>query len=166
MESIDHPLASVIYTSLNAFDEYLVENFHSILRAHTKVTDNEEMITRAAREIDARKHELHNFQSSFVPPCKTNFSSKTVNILKVKAAEFLIEKFYKLILCPNQAKFMRLPKSDQQLTKWILPTVSGKDTTVTSEVFPLGFLSHMYAPDPFRGDLVFNSYMKSFCLYY
>ena len=43
-KSIDHPLSNLIYTSLNAFDEYPVENFHSILPANTTKTDNEEMI--------------------------------------------------------------------------------------------------------------------------
>ena len=149
-KSIEHPLANVICQSLNAFDEYPVENFHSVLRAHTRITDNEELIKQAAREIDARKHELHTFQSSFVPPCKRNLSSKSVDILKLKSAEFLIHRFQGIIKCPNQAKLVRVPKPDQRITKWILPTVFGKDTTVTNDVLPLGFLSHKYAPDPLR----------------
>ena len=148
-KSIEHPLANVICQSLNAFDEYPVENFHSVLRAHTRITDNEDLIKQAAREIYARKHELHNFQSSFVPPCKRNFSNKSVDILKLKSAEFLIHKFQD-VKCPNQAKLVRVPKPDQWITKWILPTVFGKDTTVTNDVLPLGFLSHKYAPDPLR----------------
>ena len=39
-KSTDHPLADVISSSFNAFDEYPVENFHSILRVllHTYVS--------------------------------------------------------------------------------------------------------------------------------
>ncbi len=32
---IDHPILSVLKTYLNAFDEYPVENFHSLIRRQT-----------------------------------------------------------------------------------------------------------------------------------
>ena len=77
-KTTDHPLTDMISSSLNAFDEYHVDNFHSILHAHTKATDNEETISQVAREIDARKHRLHHFQSSFVPPRKKTIVLKAL----------------------------------------------------------------------------------------
>ena len=94
-KSNDHLLSNVICKSLNAFHEYPVENFHSILCTSTTKTDNEEMIKQVAREIDVRKNEFHSFQSSFVPHFETNFSSKSLDMLKLKAIEFLITEFQK-----------------------------------------------------------------------
>ena len=71
-----HPFHDTLATSLAAFDEYPVENFHSVLRARTKEGNTAEQISLRAKEIDACKHELHNFKSWFVPPKKFNFSSK------------------------------------------------------------------------------------------
>ncbi len=88
---------------LAAFDEYPVENFHSVLRRRTKETDTADEIASKAKEIDACKHELHSFQSTFVPPRKFNFSSKRINKLKAKAAQFLTIKFESLFTHPNQA---------------------------------------------------------------
>ena len=38
-KSIDHPLVSTLLSYACAFDEYPVENFHSVLRAHTHFSD-------------------------------------------------------------------------------------------------------------------------------
>jgi hypothetical protein len=59
---------------LVAFDEYPVENFHSVLRQRTKETDSADQIAHKAKEIDACKHDLNSFQAVFVPPRKFNFS--------------------------------------------------------------------------------------------
>ena len=78
-------------TSLAAFDEYPVENFHFVLRARTKEGNTAEQISLKAKEIDACKHELHNFKSWFVTPEEFNFNSKRINSLKVKAAKFQLQ---------------------------------------------------------------------------
>ena len=70
--------------SLVAFDEYPIENFHSVLRARARATDNGDQINLMAKEIDACKHELQTFKALFVPPRKFAFSSKKVNELKNK----------------------------------------------------------------------------------
>ena len=93
MKTNYHPLHEVIYQFLVALDEYPVENFHSVLRARTKETDTAEQIQKKAREIDTCKKEMEEFQSSFVPPRKFNFSRKRIDNLKTKAAEFLVKKF-------------------------------------------------------------------------
>ena len=48
---------------LPAFDEYPVENFHTVLRKQTKETDAADEISRKAKEIDASKHVLINNSS-------------------------------------------------------------------------------------------------------
>ena len=66
-KNIDHPIVEALFSSLCCFDEYAVENFHSVLRSRTKSHDNAERVALAAREIDGRKHNLSNFQAAFVP---------------------------------------------------------------------------------------------------
>ncbi len=69
----------IIQQFLAALDEYPVENFHFVLRARTNVSDTAEQIREKAKEIDACKKEMHEFQSSFVPPRKFNFSESTTS---------------------------------------------------------------------------------------
>ena len=101
-EKNNHPMYNVLRQALVAFDEYPVENFHSVLRGRTNATDDGSQISLKAKEIDACKQELHSFKSMVVPPKKFNFSRKTINKLKVKEAEFLTEKFGVLHNNPGQ----------------------------------------------------------------
>ena len=129
-----------------AFDEYPVENFHSILRARTKEYDTADNIIFKAREIDECKHEMESFKSNFVPPRKFNFSSKKINMLKSKAAEFLTTKFQSLNNNQNTAALQpRVPRQPKYLTKWILPNLFG-DSVVTNQVLPLEYTSVEQAP--------------------
>ena len=98
-----HPINEVIQHFLVAFDEYPVENFHSLLRARTNETDTAEQIRIKAKEIDAWKKDLQDFQSAFVPARRFNFSSRRKDNLKVKAAEFLVTKFESIHLQPGRA---------------------------------------------------------------
>ena len=143
-----HPFHDTLATSLAAFDEYPVENFHSVLRARTKEGNTAEQISLRAKEIDACKHELHNFKSWFVPPKKFNFSSKRINSLKVKAAKFLTTKFQMIITNPGAATVLpRAPRQRKVVTKWKLPDLFD-DEVVTNKVLPLGFTSLENPPDP------------------
>ena len=135
---------------LAAFDEYPVENFHSVLRRRTKETDTADEIASKAKEIDACKHELHSFQSTFVPPRKFNFSSKRINKLKAKAAQFLTIKFESLFTHPNQAvQQPRVKRQPKHTTKWKLPDLFG-EKIVTNRLLPLGFTSVENPPNPNR----------------
>ena len=145
-----HPLHEVIHQFLVALDEYPVENFHSVLRARTKETDTAEQIQKKAREIDTCKKEMEEFQSSFVPPRKFNFSRKRIDNLKTKAAEFLVNKFETIHSHPGQAT--QQPRKHMQrkdLTKWLLPNLFG-DEVVTNKILPLGFSSVERSPNPDR----------------
>ena len=82
-----HPMHGVIQQFLVALDEYPVDNFHSVLRARTSVSNTAEQIREKGKEIDACKKEMHEFQSSLVPSRKFNFCRKKINNLKTKAAQ-------------------------------------------------------------------------------
>ena len=145
-----HSMFDTLRHYLVAFDEYPVENFHSVLRARTKETDTPEQIAFKAKEIDACKHELHSFKSVFVPPRKFNYSSKKINTLKAKAAEFLTNKFEAISNQPNVAT--QLPpvrRQPKHLIKWKLPNLFG-DKIVNNRVLPLGYTSVEQAPNPNR----------------
>lgn len=146
----NHPMHQIIKDFLVAFDEYPVENFHSVLRARTKPTDTADTIREKAKEIDACKQEMHKFQSSFVPPKKFSFSRKKINKLKSKAAEFLVNKVEAIHLNPGSAS--QLPRQARQkkdLTKWRLPNLFGGEI-VTNRILPLGFSSVENSPNPDR----------------
>ena len=97
-----------------AFDEYPVENFHSVLRSRTKETDTVEQVREKSKEIDVCKKEMQAFQSSFVPPKKFTFSRKRIDNLKARAAEFLVLKFEAIHSHPGRAS---------QPTTWLLPNL-------------------------------------------
>ena len=145
-----HPLHEVIHQFLVALDEYPVENFHSVLRARTKETDTAEQIQKKAREIDTCKKEMEEFQSSFVPPRKFNFSRKRIDNLKTKAAEFLVNKFETIHSHPGQATQQpRKHRQRKDLAKWLLPNLFG-DEVATNKFLPLGFSSVEMSPNPDR----------------
>ncbi|XP_065055577.1 uncharacterized protein LOC135684101, partial [Rhopilema esculentum] len=64
----NHPLFQALLSSLNAFDEYPVENFHSLLRSQTVQSDDAELISRKAKGVDSNKTTSAKFSSAFVRP--------------------------------------------------------------------------------------------------
>ena len=122
-----HQMHQVVHQFLVALDEYPVENFHSVLRARTSPNDTAEQIQKMAKEIDACKKEMQEFQSSFVPPRKFNFSRKRIEKLKTRAAEFLVSKFELIHSTPGKAT--QQPQQHRQrkdTTKWLLAHLFGK----------------------------------------
>ena len=149
LKRINHPLLHVISKNLGAFDEYSVENFHSILRGRTKITGSGPQIFQQAREIDACKHELHEFKSWFVPPRNYNFCPSKVTNLKFEASKYLVAKFKTLLTSSTKAK--KLPRTFYQhkdTTRSILPNLFGAHE-VANKVLPLG-LSSPEIPSPDR----------------
>lgn len=143
-----HPFHQVMQNSLVAFDEYPIENFHSVLRARTRATDNGDQINLMAKEIDACKHELQTFKTLFVPPRKIAFSSKKVNELKNKAAEYLISKFHAISENIGKAEFLPRARGQRKdVVKCKLPNLFGDDI-VSNKVLPVGFLSLENPPNP------------------
>ena len=145
-----HSMFETLRHYLVAFDEYPVENFHSILRARTNKTDSADQIAFKAKEIDACKHELHSFKSVFVPPKRFNYITKGIHILKSKAAEFLATKFKSISSHPNMAiQQPRVKRQPKNVRKWHLPSLFG-ETIIINSVLPLGFKSVQQAPNPTR----------------
>ena len=98
-----HPMHQIVRDFFVAFDEYPVENFHSVLRSRTKETDTVEQVREKSKESDVCKKEMQAFQSSFVPPKKFTFSRKRIDNLKARAAEFLVSKFEAIHSHPGRA---------------------------------------------------------------
>ena len=139
LKETGHPLFDIFLNSLVAFDEYPVENFHSILRGRSKATDTGDQIFFKAREIDACKHQHQEFKSWFVPPRKYSFCPGKIKALKVKAAKFLVEKFATMKTSPDQGKMVpRTSRQRKTVSKWMLPNVFGEEV-VTNQVLPLGY---------------------------
>ena len=61
----DQPRYYTLMNSLNAFDEYPVENFHSILRAQTSEADDGELLRRKAKSLDFSKVFASNLSVCF-----------------------------------------------------------------------------------------------------
>ena len=112
---------NTLHQHLLAFDEYPVENFHSLLRRRTTEADTADHIALKAKEIDVCKHDLNAFQSVFVPPRKFNFSTKRIDKLKTKAAKFLTNKFETLYTNPNKAfQQPRAPRQPKHTSKCLV----------------------------------------------
>ncbi len=67
------------------------------------------MISLTAKEIDAQKHELSELKSAFEPYRTENFTHKNVELLKIKAPEFLTKKLKSVLEKPNDRKLVRAP---------------------------------------------------------
>ena len=74
--------------NLNAFDEYPVENFHSILPAQTHECDNGELLRQKAKAIDGNKVTAGNFASVFEIPRKYTFKRDKLEDLKLSFISF------------------------------------------------------------------------------
>ena len=83
----------------------------------------------------------------FMPPKKFNFSGKTIEKLKVKAAQFLTKKFEVLLTNPGQAVlFPKVRGQSKEMTNWTLPNLFG-NKVVPNGVLPLGFTSVQQPPN-------------------
>ena len=92
------------------FDEYPVENTHSILRAQTHQSDTAEQLTKKAKIIFGSKERQMNFRSAFTPPKQFTFSLqqlqflKTTIISKIHSHPAPVSKIVK-----KRTKYVRLP---------------------------------------------------------
>ena len=93
---------------------------------------------------------MQAFQSSFVPPRRSNFSRKRIDCLKARAAEFLVSKFEAIYSQLGRARLLpRQPRQKKDLTKWLLTNLFG-DQVIINKVLPLGFPLVEKSPDPNR----------------
>jgi len=84
---IDHPILSTLKTHLNAFDEYHVENFHSLVRRQTsaKVT-TPEWLRRDGIFVDHQRHD--DFAQIFRIKKSYPYSKQNIDLMAKSAAIF------------------------------------------------------------------------------
>ena len=116
------------------FDEYPVENTHSIIRAQTQPSDTAAKLQERAKGIFQSKTKQANFRLNFTPPKHFSFSQQQLKYLKVRCAEFLTNIFIVIndhIGCASS--FIR------RKTKYVrLPHIFG-EAEVKYTALPLGF---------------------------
>ena len=86
-------LYNLFSTWQTIFDEYPVENTHSIIRAQTQPSDTAKKLQERAKCIFQSKSEQANFRFNFTPPKQFHFSQPQIRYLKVRCAEFLTNIF-------------------------------------------------------------------------
>ena len=124
---------------LNIFDEYPVQNFHSLLRAQTRHNDTREQLHRKAKAIDSSKAILLEFQSIFSAPKNYTFSRSQLQELKLSAAKFLCSILKSIKDTSNSARQTQPPRGKgKNATYWILPIRYG-ESIVSSKSLPLSF---------------------------
>jgi hypothetical protein len=116
------------------FDEYPVENTHSILRAQTKPSDTAEKLTNRAKSIFESKQRQANFRSIFIPPKEFNFSQQQLQFLKAKCAQLLTSILSMIHSKPGSASMTKEKK-----TRYVcLPDKFGM-IKMKYIILPLGF---------------------------
>uniref|UniRef100_U9ULY4 Uncharacterized protein n=1 Tax=Rhizophagus irregularis (strain DAOM 181602 / DAOM 197198 / MUCL 43194) TaxID=747089 RepID=U9ULY4_RHIID len=93
---INHPILQILKSHLNYFDEYPVENFHSLVRRHTtaKVL-SPEWLRRDGIFVDYLRHD-NNFAQSFAEKKSYPYSKKNIDVLVKQTAIFLLKFFNNL----------------------------------------------------------------------
>jgi len=130
-------LFDLLRNYLAIFDEYPVENVHSILRAQTNPSDTAEELRRKAKSIFHSKDRQSNFRSFFTSPKQFSFSQSQLRFLKMKCAQILTSIIQKIIRSPGQS-FMTTNTRSQQRSSCTLPTMFPNTSTKTT-VLPLGY---------------------------
>ena len=116
------------------YDEYPVENTHSIIRAQTKPSDTASKLQQRAKSIFQTKAKQTNFRSTFTPAKPYSFSQKQLHFLKVKCAEFLTNIF--IAVNKNIGAASTVIRQGRKYVH--LPHLFGEDA-VKYKVLPLGF---------------------------
>lgn len=93
---INHPILQILKSHLNYFDEYPVENIHSLVRRHTtaKVL-SPEWLHRDGIFVDYLRHD-NNFAQSFAEKKSYPYSKKNIDVLVKQTAIFLLKFFNNL----------------------------------------------------------------------
>ncbi|RHZ49796.1 hypothetical protein Glove_511g6 [Diversispora epigaea] len=94
--SIQHPIINTLRNNLWMFDEYPVENFHSLVRRYTsgKVTCGE-WLRRDAMFIDYHRNN-NQFAQSFTSKRSYPYTKKNLDLMTKRIAIFLLQFFEKL----------------------------------------------------------------------
>ena len=128
-------LYELLQNHITVFDEYPVENTHSIIRAQTNPYDSAEQLRKKAKSIFQSKERQSNFRSFFTAPKQFSFSQQQLQFLKVRCAQKLSSILMKMPQSPVQIPLSRNRKPCIRIN---LPTISPNDSMKTT-VLPLGY---------------------------
>ena len=131
-------LYNILRNYIAIFDEYPVENTHSILRSQTKGSDSADELRKRAKSIFQSKGKQSD-RSFFTTPRQFSFSHDQLRLLKVRCAQALSSMFIKISQSPRQSQFSSNNSCNTSVpTHVILPTMSpNKNMKMT--VLPLGY---------------------------
>lgn len=87
------------------FDEYPVENAHSIIRSKTNDSDTVEQLQQNAKASFQAKAAQCTLKSYFTPPSSFTFRQKQLRYLKIKCADILSHIFIKIAQNQGKAEF-------------------------------------------------------------
>jgi hypothetical protein len=136
-QSIEHPMYNILSENLQEFNEYFVENFHSLIRRHTVGKNyNPEGLRRDAISIDNQRHN-NDFMKPFVNTRKYPYTKKNIDIMVKQTALFLIEFFQNI--WSNSTSPQHAPQS---ITRPIKST--GHKFFVLNEIMKIGTLPTGY----------------------
>ena len=88
-------LYNILRNYIAIFDEYPVENTHSILRSQTKGSDSADELRKRAKSIFQSKGKQSDYRSFFITPRQFSFSHNQLRLLKVRCAQALSSMFIK-----------------------------------------------------------------------
>ena len=133
-------LYNLLTNYITIFDEYPVENTHSILRSQTKVSDTATELRKKAKSIFQSKDKQSHFRSFFTTPKQFSFSHNQLRFLKVRCAQVLSSMFSKISRSPGQSLFSSKNRRNRSApTHVTLPTMCGSNNSMKTIVLPLGY---------------------------
>jgi hypothetical protein len=131
-QSIDHPMYNMLKDNLSSFNEYFIENFHSLIRRYTAGKNfNIENLRKDAINLDNNKHNS-DFMEPFITKKNYPFKKKHLDNMVKRSALFLIEFFQKILTNSNTPK--DIPKKDDKF--YLFPTFNIKMKIAT---LPTGY---------------------------
>ena len=95
----------MLHLFLLMFDEYPVENAHSIIRSKTNDSDTVEQLQQNAKASFQAKAAQCTLKSYFTPPSSFTFRQKQLRYLKIKCADILSHIFIKIAQNQGKAEF-------------------------------------------------------------
>ena len=120
-KDINHPIIEKLYHNLNAFDDYPVENFHSLIRRNItiKITAPD-TLRRYGITIDYEKND-NQFIRTLISE-KSYLSTKPIlEDLSKKSAIFLLEFFKSIVDKQDNFRIIENPKSYNKSVVWLPP---------------------------------------------
>lgn len=136
-------LYELLQNYITTFDEYPVENTHSILRAQTNASDTAEQLRKKAKTIFQSKESQAHFRSFFTTPKHFSYSHSRLRSLKCKCAQVLTLMIKKIFKSPPHKLMNTKNKAPPYIN---LPTMFS-NMPVKDTVLPLGFHGKV-KPDP------------------